>query len=211
VIVKIAETMLTPDKPAFDEGTWHVEGMTNEQIVATGIYYFAHSGNLSQSLLRFRRAVQDFDTGQDDEQGLIDTYAMRDSQPQNQSLGYIETKEDRCIAFPNVWQHRVDPFHTVDGAPAHRKILVFFLVDPLRPVVSTARVPVQRTDWLAAAGVASAATPGTGVPRLPSAVEWPLTWERACEVRTAVMAERRTAVRAVNDTLFEVEFSMCEH
>ena len=36
VIVKVAEIHLTPDKPKYEGGVWHVEGMKNEDIVSTG-------------------------------------------------------------------------------------------------------------------------------------------------------------------------------
>ena len=39
VIVKIANIQLTPENPNYEGGSWHVEGMKNEKIVATGIYY----------------------------------------------------------------------------------------------------------------------------------------------------------------------------
>jgi hypothetical protein len=58
VIVKLASIVLTPDRPSYPAGSWHVEGMLNErvrnlstststvnqicmQIVASGIYYYA--------------------------------------------------------------------------------------------------------------------------------------------------------------------------
>ncbi|TRM58979.1 hypothetical protein BD626DRAFT_509362 [Schizophyllum amplum] len=39
VIVKLANIVLTPDNPLYSGGTWHVEGMWNERIVSTFIYY----------------------------------------------------------------------------------------------------------------------------------------------------------------------------
>ena len=41
VIVKLANIALTPEKPDNNGGAWHVEGMGNEAIVATVIYYFS--------------------------------------------------------------------------------------------------------------------------------------------------------------------------
>ncbi|KAG9404201.1 hypothetical protein AC1031_005739 [Aphanomyces cochlioides] len=40
VIVKIASIELTPDNPKYTGGSWHIEGMTNESIAATGILYY---------------------------------------------------------------------------------------------------------------------------------------------------------------------------
>ncbi|KAI0750431.1 hypothetical protein C8Q74DRAFT_1211952, partial [Fomes fomentarius] len=48
VIVKLANIVLTPENPKYPEGralpsggAWHVDGMANENIVATGLYYYA--------------------------------------------------------------------------------------------------------------------------------------------------------------------------
>ncbi len=40
VIVKLANIVLTPEKPRYEGGSWHVEGMMNERIVSSGIYYY---------------------------------------------------------------------------------------------------------------------------------------------------------------------------
>ncbi|KZT14170.1 hypothetical protein NEOLEDRAFT_1052463, partial [Neolentinus lepideus HHB14362 ss-1] len=56
VIVKMANIVLTPEKPEYAGGSWHVEGMDNEKIVATGIYYY-DSSNVTESKLSFRTAL----------------------------------------------------------------------------------------------------------------------------------------------------------
>jgi hypothetical protein len=54
----------------------------------------------------------------------------------------------RMIVFPNIYQHRVGSFSLKDRSkPGHRKILVFFLVDPTQRIVSTATVPPQDISW----------------------------------------------------------------
>ena len=58
VIVKLANIELTPEMPEYPGGVWHVEGMENENIVASGIYYYI-SENITSSLLGFRAAVGD--------------------------------------------------------------------------------------------------------------------------------------------------------
>jgi hypothetical protein len=45
-----------PEKPVYAGGTWHVEGMINEAIVSTGIYYYDED-NITPSKLAFRAAV----------------------------------------------------------------------------------------------------------------------------------------------------------
>ncbi|KAI8592798.1 hypothetical protein BDZ88DRAFT_504162 [Geranomyces variabilis] len=127
VIVKLASIHLTPDNPRYEGGSWHTEGTLNEGIVATGIYYYDMS-NITTSRLAFR---QDIDHG-----------------PEDYGIGHIVAVEGRCIAFPNTFQHRVEPFQLQDETkPGHRKILVFFLVDPTKPRLSTKNVPPQHAEW----------------------------------------------------------------
>ena len=58
--VKLANIELTPENPEYNGGVWHVEGMENENIVASGIYYYT-SENITPSLLGFRAAVKEPD------------------------------------------------------------------------------------------------------------------------------------------------------
>jgi hypothetical protein len=59
VIVKMASIELTPQKPCFPEGSWHVEGLMNEHICATALYYL-DSENITPSSLSFRMQTSDF-------------------------------------------------------------------------------------------------------------------------------------------------------
>ena len=40
MIVKLANIVLAPEKPHYTGGSWHVEGMLGEAIVASAIYYY---------------------------------------------------------------------------------------------------------------------------------------------------------------------------
>ena len=73
---------------------------------------------------------------------------LHDEEPLNQHLGAVSTLAGRCIGFPNVLQHKVSGFELADPLkPGHRKILVLFLVDPCKRVLSTSSVPPQQMDW----------------------------------------------------------------
>ena len=66
-----------------------------------------------------------------------------------QDIGDVITKTHRCVAFPNLYQHQVQPFRLDDPTkPGHRKILVFFLVDPTRKVLSATNVVPQQREWV---------------------------------------------------------------
>ncbi|KAF9530898.1 hypothetical protein CPB83DRAFT_762281 [Crepidotus variabilis] len=67
-----------------------------------------------------------------------------------QEVGGVQTRQGRLITFPNILQHRVQPFNLEDPSkPGHRKTLALFLVDPYIEVLRTAKIPPQRVDWWA--------------------------------------------------------------
>ncbi|MFE2020046.1 DUF4246 domain-containing protein [Streptomyces sp. NPDC059499] len=189
VIVKLATIHLTPDKPEYSGGSWHVEGMLNERIVSTGIYYW-DSENITESRLSFRAALDDPNYEQNDDNGLREVYGLEDEDALNQTLGSASTPAGRCLAFPNILQHRVGSFRLTDPArPGHRKILAFFLVDPSEKIVSTSDVPPQQ----------------------PWSETSTMTLEQANEFREQLMRERKFFVDEHNEQLYEREFSLCEH
>ncbi|KOG56715.1 hypothetical protein ADK75_07055 [Streptomyces virginiae] len=189
VIVKLATIHLTPDRPEYAGGSWHVEGMLNERIVSTGIYYW-DSENITESRLAFRAALDDPHYEQNDDNGLRDVYGLEDEDALNQRLGSAATPAGRCLAFPNILQHRVGSFRLADPTrPGHRKILAFFLVDPSESIVSTSDVPPQQ----------------------PWSDTSTMTLEEAEEYREQLMQERKFFVDEHNEQLYEREFSLCEH
>ena len=60
VIVKLANIELTPEKSTYEGGSWHVEGMLNERICATALYYY-NSENVEDNSLAFRHRTDDGD------------------------------------------------------------------------------------------------------------------------------------------------------
>jgi hypothetical protein len=189
VIVKLATIHLTPENPEYAGGSWHVEGMLNERIVSTGIYYW-DSENITESRLSFRAALDDPNYEQNDDNGLREVYGLEDEDALNQLLGSTSTPAGRCLAFPNILQHRVGSFRLADPTrPGHRKVVAFFLVDPSEKIVSTSDVPPQQL-W------ASTST---------------MTLEQAKEYREQLMRERKFFVDEHNEQLYEREFSLCEH
>ncbi|MFD3558116.1 DUF4246 domain-containing protein [Streptomyces sp. NPDC058686] len=189
VIVKLATIHLTPDKPEYPGGSWHVEGMMNERIVSTGIYYW-DSENITESQLSFRAALDDPNYEQNDDNGLREVYGLENEDALNQMLGSTSTPAGRCLAFPNILQHRVGSFRLTDPTrPGYRKILAFFLVDPSETIVSTSDVPPQQ----------------------PWSDTSTMTLEQAKNYREQLMRERKFFVDEHNEQLYEREFSLCEH
>ncbi|KAG8931278.1 hypothetical protein FRC01_001569 [Tulasnella sp. 417] len=216
VIVKLANILLTPDKPKYPGGSWHVEGMANERIIASGIYYY-ESENITESRLAFRAAVGQGNINylQGDGLGLKLTYGLDDSTEGNQMLGAVKTLAGRCIAFPNVFQHQVSSFELSDlSKPGHRKIVALFLVDPEYTVPSTTHIAPQQSDWARDA----MNTTGTLFSKMPAEVldmvtgsarrEGSLmTLEEAKQYRLELMDERAAYVKDQNQEYFARDFS----
>ena len=127
VIVKMAAIHLTPENPVYEGGTWHVEGTDNESIVATGIYYFDQH-NVTPSRLAFRVPVDEPEYEPSDHGGAWVAYGLGSDVALSQHWGAVATVDDRCLVFPNVFQHQVERFELEDKQqPGFRKILVFSL------------------------------------------------------------------------------------
>lgn len=214
VIVKLANIILTPDNPSYPGGAWHVEGMENEHIVATGIYYYS-SSNITESNLQFRTVIQEPNYEQGDYRGVGIVYGLGDDLPLNQSLGELITQEDRCIAFPNIYQHRVAPFQLQDPTQSgERKILVFFLVDPTIQILSTAHVPPQQAHWLISLLRSMKLfnqLPVLVLEKIVSFIDFPMSINQAKQHRESLMTERKYFIQQQNELLFERPFSLCEH
>ncbi|TFK53677.1 hypothetical protein OE88DRAFT_1626555 [Heliocybe sulcata] len=225
VIVKMANITLTPEVPEYAGGSWHVEGMDNEKIVAIGIYYY-DSSNVTESKISFRTALcEDMDQRyqKGDHKGYLMVYGIDGSDgPLNQNLGSVITKEGKCLAFPNIWQHRVSPFKLVDTSkPGHRKILCFFLVNPTIEILSTSVVPPQQFDWCMRELERAPAMQNLPVELFEMITDWlkaddagrggVITMEHAKEEREKLMKERAKVVFKQNEQVYELPFSMREH
>ena len=117
VIFKLANIHLTPEKPRYDGSAWHVEGALNEHICATALFYYDQD-NIEASYLEFQHEI-DGETmimkpGQDDYITCEDLYGIAHDGAPVQSIGRVLTRQSRILAFPNVMQHRVQPFSLAD-------------------------------------------------------------------------------------------------
>ncbi|KAI9060912.1 hypothetical protein FKP32DRAFT_1577024 [Trametes sanguinea] len=220
VIVKLANIILTPENPTYGGGAWHVEGMANERIVATGIYYYACE-NITASDLDFRQTVgkdnlgEGMDYRNGDYRGWIAAFGLGPDLALSQVLGSVRAEEGKCIAFPNIYQHRVDHFQLEDPTkPGYRKILAFFLVDPFSRIHSTTDVPPEQRDWYAGALAqvpAFQTLPKEIFDMIVDSVDGTMNRAEAEEERLYLMEERSAFVVEHNEDVFEMPFSMCEH
>ncbi|KAF3226535.1 hypothetical protein TWF106_000276 [Orbilia oligospora] len=230
VLVKMANIILTPDQPKYNGGSWHVEAMENERIVSTGIYYYSQE-NITTSHLAFRKEVKldtpdenewsgdEFDDNegnetwrwnnrdQEREDDWEAKYDMNILDQPNQEVGAVETKENRAIAFPNIFQHRVEPFELIDKSKeGHRKILVFFLCDPSHDIPTTRTIAPQQPEFREEFVQALCDGPIGNLPpelhqeilkRLPPVI----SKEEALEYRRHLMEERGKATKKTSERL----------
>ncbi|KAK7934875.1 hypothetical protein PG985_000370, partial [Apiospora marii] len=221
VIFKLANIHLTPEKPKYEGGTWHVEGALNEHICATALYYYDQD-NITDSHLSFR---QEYDI-----EGLVmipeqhnfrsceEYFGISNEEHAVKELGSVLTRTGRLLTFPNVLQHKLSGFELADPTkPGHRKILAMFLVDPRIPVISTANVPPQDRRWWAEE-VRHA--PGQRLSRLPKELfdeitkgvdGFPISWDQAVDIRARLMDERGAIQESVSEAMESQHFSFCEH
>ncbi|KAL3425436.1 hypothetical protein PVAG01_02227 [Phlyctema vagabunda] len=221
VIVKLATIELTPEKPAYEGGSWHVEGQLNERICATALYYF-ESTNITESRLAFRQrcdtstAEEDIAYPQNEFQFLNQVFGLDSEQPAIQEVGSVSCAEGRLVTFPNNLQHRVVPFSLADPSKTgSRKILALFLVDPNIRVISTANVPPQQKDWwaeeLLKTGALGAFSRELQDQIIENVDDFPISLDEAKNLREDLMDERRTFVVNTNDHYESFSFSLCEH
>eukprot|EP00546_Thalassionema_frauenfeldii_P009875 CAMPEP_0178919038 /NCGR_PEP_ID=MMETSP0786-20121207/14189_1 /TAXON_ID=186022 /ORGANISM="Thalassionema frauenfeldii, Strain CCMP 1798" /LENGTH=671 /DNA_ID=CAMNT_0020592873 /DNA_START=19 /DNA_END=2031 /DNA_ORIENTATION=+ len=154
VITKIVDYELSPG--ATYEGVWHVEGMSHEEIVATAIYFIHRDEDIKGGDVLFKRAFHQ------QEANLIFSTVMQ-SRPSHLEriiddgilpLGRVETLPRRLLVFPNSHVHKVSEIKNVVNMDDHnasdsiqkRRIVVFFLVNPERRIISTREVPPQASE-----------------------------------------------------------------
>jgi hypothetical protein len=110
IIVKMASIELTPEKPNFPQGGWHIEGQMNEHICGTVLYYL-DSENITDSHLSFRmqtpdlRANGDYLVGQGAYTWMESVFGTRFGGGTGfclQNYGSVQTREGRLLAFPNI-------------------------------------------------------------------------------------------------------------
>ncbi|EWG56016.1 hypothetical protein FVEG_17735 [Fusarium verticillioides 7600] len=149
----MANIHLTPEKPKYEGGSWYVEGQLNEHICATALFYY-DSDNITESRLSFRNHVyiynlrDRFSYSQGYHHGIEAIFAIKTKGDKMQDLGSVITQEGRALFFPNIYQHRVEPFEPADKTrPGYRKIVALFLVDPVIQIISTGNVPLQQKHW----------------------------------------------------------------
>lgn len=190
IIVKAGSTILNNNNPNFDGGSWHVEGMPYEHIIATCIQY-VQVEHITPSYLEFRKPVIfneiNLDYPQCDETFTKHHYGIEPhcDGKMNRYLGLIKCDQGSSVVFPNTLQHHVKNFELINNHnEGIRTILAFFVIDPDHRIISTADIPKQQNIF---------------------------TKADAKYYRERLMLHRKYFVDELNDKVFEREYSLCEH
>jgi predicted DNA-binding WGR domain protein len=145
VIPKIVEYHL--EEGETHEGVWHVEGMSHENIIATCVYVLDRDEAIDGGRLSFKRAYTIEEAGLlfwNVDQGrpmAVDDLVSEGTIP----IGSLETPKGRLFVFPNSHIHKLSAMTVTKGAQfAKRRVIVFWLVDPENPIISTANVEKQQ-------------------------------------------------------------------
>lgn len=132
---------------------------------------------------------------------MTDTSTQCRDQSLVQLVGSEVTREHRCIAFPNIYHHQVQPFELKDKSrPGHRKIVAFFLINPNRRIPSTTNIPAQQLSWKQEDlnEALGSKLPPELTSEISKHVEGTMTRMVAEEIRANLMKERSAMVEAGN-------------
>jgi len=215
VIVSMTSVCLTPDNPEIPEQDWTLQGLLNDHIAATAIYYFDMDNISPAARISFRQATDlcllssayEGDSGQQrDEYNLIsgifgipgpEDKDIYDTEPDLQVLGAVHIRDGRLVNFPNTLEFRPEGLRLHD--PTRRgslRYLVLELVDPHYRICSTRNVPPQQHDWWAEAALAQVDWARRGVPlevveHIANGLDdWPMGREEAARIQSEFRAER---------------------
>ncbi|KAJ3243406.1 hypothetical protein HDU77_010428 [Chytriomyces hyalinus] len=169
VITRMLDVHLTPQNPTYKGFPWHIEGKSNQHIVATGIVYL-ETTNITPSRLTFQqlntRRPNSYSPHlmhkiHGSETNVVDLLHGFKHNTSNSAevIGQTRALENRAVVFPNMYPHRIESFSLVDRRKdGHRKALVFFLVYPLLlarkgnvvvpRVISSEFIPRQEKWWV---------------------------------------------------------------
>ncbi|KAM0472563.1 hypothetical protein ACHAPX_008720 [Trichoderma viride] len=224
------DILVNNDPTEFEGGAWHTEGMLNERICATALFYY-DSENITDCHLDFRtpadreELIINLNYEQSQHYPIERTFAIPNAYRDTlQNIGGVLTTnspstgdaDTRAVFFPNLLQHRVSPFRLKDPTrPGHRKILALFLVDPAIPVISTAIVPPQQREWWSRESGAEEAL----AHRLPNELAHailedaglPISLNEAKSIRLDLMEERSAKKDDMDEELQRNTWNFCEH
>ena len=210
--IKIAKILLTPKNPIYTGSSYHVEGIREEHIASSAIYYFDMQ-NVTDSYLEFRVPVTETSYEQNDDEETNKLFGLSRDSTLLQNYGRIKTRLHDLICFPNTLQHRVTPFELLDKTKnGWRSFLVIWLVYPGKKVKNTDKKhTIKQRNWIHDAIHNSICCLPTSLIHL--IVCYLSCWdEEYCQQTASEMNLQRTKFydKLLKSTMNRV-FNLCEH
>jgi len=222
VIVKLANIQLTPEKPEYEGGSWHVE----RQMVSFDSESQKKKMSTERphrcyclSIITLPRILLPQRSQFVETRPLTSTHkATMNSSPRysgartgNQLYkrsAALRAAKAACSPSPH---HRVGPFKLANRTkPGHRKIVALFLVDPNTKMISTAHVPCQQQEWWWG-NQQILGLPIKLQDHILKNVDFPFSLEEAKTLRLELMMERKAFVLDHGKAFESSTFSLCEH
>ncbi|SPO04465.1 uncharacterized protein DNG_07150 [Cephalotrichum gorgonifer] len=169
VYVRIQSIQLTPEHPRYEGSDWAVEGMLNERIVASSVYFFdmenvkADSASMSFRVQARLTSTCHARPGSEDRKSLVSLFAIDGlvsvEYPPTPTFSLTTTRFWRSFLTMTPLtrttespisksSYRMGPVELRDPLkPGHVRFLTLCLADPNYRLVSTKRVVPQRLDW----------------------------------------------------------------
>ncbi|KAJ3066977.1 hypothetical protein HDU98_009779 [Podochytrium sp. JEL0797] len=148
VIFRIVDIHLTDSQPEYKgSDVYHVEGLAQEAIAATGIYYL-HVENITESRLTYRQQFEVPYQAIDNPPLAERVFGVRQHTSKTAHIVAQTTAiANRAVVFPNFYPHKMEPFTRLDASkPGRRTALIYFLVHPGISVMDTSNVPEQQLE-----------------------------------------------------------------
>lgn len=145
VITKIVDINIPSNETI--EGAWHVEGMSHEHIVCTSDCVILQE-NVQAELLFKRRFLLEEADGKNEKYSYHGNHCVEEIEFLENGLiplGKCSTKAQDIVCFPNSHIHKVTQ-HNPTGNPGRRILVVFWLINPNKRILSTRDVARQQGD-----------------------------------------------------------------
>lgn len=119
-------------------------------------------------------------------------------------------RSSTTYAKSDTYQRRAGPFQLQDPTQiGHRKMLIFYLVDPSCRILSTANIPPQQTHWLI--NLVRSMSPFNQLPsvvfdKIMNYIKFLMSMKEAKLYREKLLVERNLFTCRSNELLFEKRF-----
>jgi hypothetical protein len=217
VIVQVSRIDLTPQSPSYrGEANFHIEGLRNENIVATTMYV-VEAENITQARVSFQQedkihaselecvVPEAISTILDVDYREPGDWGEAESRRAVHTFGSVPLAEGRLMSWPNTLRSKEEPFTLLDPSqPGHLTVIKLRLVDPHCRICSTRNVPPQQHHWWSRTAREASNLDSRLPPELVHIVMeqtdyWPMSGKQAQDLREDFRRDHERAQEAAVD------------